>query len=78
MPKKDRVDNINPETINFVVKALTQHEKQMDDINNKLGAKKDELLTRTEKLGISMDEIAKKLDAMKNSIAKLKNVLPNC
>lgn len=77
MPRNDRVDYINPETINFVVKALTQHEKQMDDVNSKLGAKRDELSKRTEKLSNSMDEIAKKLDALKNNIAKLKNLLPD-
>jgi hypothetical protein len=78
MPKNDRVDYINPETINFVVKALIQHEKQMDDINSKLVAKRDELSTRTEKLSISMDEITKKLDVLKNNIAKLKIALSDC
>ncbi len=75
MPQNDSMDNTNSDTLTFVVKALRQHEKRMDHLISKLDTKKDELLTGTKKLNVDVEEITKKLDAIRNEIEKLKTIL---
>ena len=75
MPNKDSEDNINSDALNFVIKALSKHEKQMSHVISKFDEKKDELSIRIEKLSLSLEEITKKLDTIENEIEKLKNIL---
>lgn len=75
MPNNDDANNIKSDVLEFAVKALTKHENQMDQVISKIEEKKDELLTRSQKLNASIEEITKKLDNLENEIKKLKNIL---
>jgi prefoldin subunit 5 len=75
MPNKDSVNSINSDALNFVVKALTKHEKQISQLISKLDERKDELSIHMEKLSLNLEEITKKLDTIENEIEKLKNIL---
>ena len=75
MPNDDNADNTKSDVLEFAVRALTKHESQMDEVISKIEAKKDELLTRSQNLNASIEEITRKLDDLDNEIKKLKKIL---
>jgi chromosome segregation ATPase len=75
MPENDKANDATLDALDFVVRALNQHEKQIDKLISKIDIKKIELSKHTEELNASLDEISKKIDALKNKIEKLKTSL---
>ncbi len=76
MANNENADNSNSDVVNLALKALTDHEAAMDRLIGKLSARKAELSTEVEKLNITVEELARKLNMLEDEIKKLKIALP--